>query len=72
LSGLEEREKMATEDGFDVKESYINSQIAHITCKNDHHEILSQTVSEGISTGYKMLQSFVLLLNLQIQAQKSK
>jgi hypothetical protein len=46
-------EKMATEDGFDVEDSYIIFQIAHITCEKNHHEILSQTVSESISAGYK-------------------
>ncbi len=61
MSGLEVREKMATEERFDVKKNYIISQIAHITCKKDHHEILSQTQSKNISAGYEKLQSSALL-----------
>jgi hypothetical protein len=53
MKGLELWKKMATEDGFDIEDSYIIFQIAHITCEKNHHEILSQTVSESISAGYK-------------------
>jgi hypothetical protein len=61
MSGPEVRMKMANDDGFNVKDSYITSQIAHITCKKDHHEILSKTVSESISVGYEKLQSSMLI-----------
>jgi hypothetical protein len=50
--------KMATVKGFNAKDSYITSQIAHITCKKDYHEILFLTVSESISAGYEKLQFF--------------
>ncbi len=33
MSGIEVRERMSTDENFDPKGSYINSQIAHITCK---------------------------------------
>jgi hypothetical protein len=60
MSGPEVRMKMATDKGFNVKDSCITSQIAHINCKKDFHEILSQTVSESISAGYEKLQSSML------------
>jgi hypothetical protein len=33
------------------------AQLAHITCKKDHHEILSETVSDRLSEGYEKLLS---------------
>jgi hypothetical protein len=54
MSGPEVRLKMA-------KDSYITSQIAHISCKKDYQEILSQTVSESIFAGYEKLQSSMLI-----------
>jgi hypothetical protein len=60
-SGLKIRERMATEQNFDPKTSYIVSQVAHITCKKDHHEILSATVSDRLSAGYEKLQSSCLV-----------
>jgi hypothetical protein len=48
-SGLKIRERMATEQDFDPKTSYIVSKVADITCKKDHHEILSATVSDNLS-----------------------
>jgi len=52
---------MANEEGFDARDTYIVSQIAHITCKKDNHEILSNTVSKSISEGYEKLQSSMLI-----------
>ncbi len=53
---------MAPNEGFNAKDSYITSQIAHITCRKDSLEILSQMVSESISAGYEKLQSSILIL----------
>ncbi len=46
MSGEEVRNWMSTGENFDIKSSYIIAQVAHITCKKDHHEILSATVSD--------------------------
>ena len=48
---------MATDENFDFKSIYIIAQVAHIPCKNDHHEILSNTISERLSEGYEKLLS---------------
>ncbi len=43
-----------------IKSTHIIAQVAHITCKKDHHEILSLTVSGRLSKGYeKLLSLFV-------------
>ena len=60
-SGQTIRERMASELDYDPKSSYIVSQVAHITCKKDHHEILSATVSDALSAGYEKLQSSSLV-----------
>lgn len=60
-SGQQIREKMAADSDYDAKTSYIVSQVAHITCKKDHHEILAATVSENLSSGYEKLQSSCLV-----------
>jgi len=46
MSGEEVRQRMATEENFDIKSSYIIAQVSHIVCKKDHHKILSNTVSK--------------------------
>jgi len=56
MSGAEIRSKMASDPNFQPKDSYILSQVAHIVCKKDHHEILSATVSEDLSAAYEILQ----------------
>ncbi len=61
MSGPEVRLKIATYEGFNAKDSYIASQIAHMTCKKDYREILSQTVSENIFAGYEKLPSSMLI-----------
>jgi hypothetical protein len=61
MSGEEVRSRMSTEDVFDIKSSYIIAQVAHKTCKKDHHEILSATVSDRLSKGYKKLQSHIIV-----------
>jgi hypothetical protein len=45
MSGTDIREKRAVDEKFDLKDSYITSQAAHITCKKDHPKILQETVS---------------------------
>jgi hypothetical protein len=57
MTGEEVRHRMATEDNFDIKSSYIIAQVAHIVCKKDHHEILSKAVLERLSEGYEKLIS---------------
>jgi hypothetical protein len=57
MSGEEVRQRMATEENFDIKSSYIIAQVSHIVCKKDHHKILSNTVSERLLEGYKKLVS---------------
>jgi hypothetical protein len=51
------RERMASELDYNPKSSYIVSQVTQITCKKDHYEILSTTVSDSLFAGYKKLQS---------------
>ncbi len=55
-------ERMASEPTFDPKTAYITSQVAHITCKKAHHEILAASVSKGISAAYEKLLSSALLI----------
>jgi len=38
---------------FDPKKCYIISQVAHIVCKKDHHDTLSDTVSDFLPTAYE-------------------
>jgi len=74
MSGEEVRHRMATEENFDIKSSYITAQVAHIVCKKDHHEILSNTVSERLSEGYENLISNKIIfvkpsyVNAKVQA----
>jgi hypothetical protein len=42
---------------FDPKKCYITSQVAHIICKKDNHDILSKTVSDDLSTADETLQA---------------
>ncbi len=63
-SGQQIRERMAADSDYDAKTSYTVSQVAHVTCKKDHHEILAATVSESLSSGYEMLQSSCLVFIL--------
>jgi hypothetical protein len=61
MSGEEVRNRMSSEENFDIKSSYIVAQAAHITCKKDHHEILSETVSDSLSEGYEKLLSHIIV-----------
>ena len=51
MSREEARLEMATDENFDFKSIYIIAQVAHITSKKDHHEILSNTIPERLSKG---------------------
>jgi hypothetical protein len=62
MSANEIRERMGKDVDFDPKTSYIISQVAHITCKKDHHTILSNTVSEQLSLGYEKLKTSAIVL----------
>jgi hypothetical protein len=62
---------MAMEDDFDAKISCIISQVSHISCKKDHHEILAETMSDRLSTGYEKLQSSCLIF-IQLPSNKIK
>ncbi len=61
MSSAEIRTNMASEECFDPKRYYLISQVAHIVCKKDHHEILSETVSNDLSAAYEMLQASSLV-----------
>jgi len=50
-SGEKVWQTMATDQNYDPKSSYLISQVAHIMCKKDNYEILSNTVAEKLSTG---------------------
>lgn len=43
------------------KTAFVTSQLAHITCKKDHHEILAGSVSKDISAAYEKLLSSSLV-----------
>jgi len=47
------------------------SQVAHITCKKNNYEILSNTVAEKLSAGYEKLHSSALVF-LKPPSAKSK
>jgi hypothetical protein len=70
-SGEKIREQMATNSSYDPKTSYIISQVAHITCKKDNYEILSNTVAQRLSTGYEKLQASSLVF-IKPPSEKSK
>jgi hypothetical protein len=55
------QEKMAADPSFDIKSTYITSQLGHITCKKDHPEILANTVSPPLNTAYEKLLSSALV-----------
>ncbi len=61
MSGEDIRNKMATKENFDIKSSYIIAQVAHVSCKKDHHSILSNTVSDRLSEGYEKLLSLRMI-----------
>ncbi len=52
---------MVVDENFYPKNSYIISQAAHITCKKDNRNILTDTVSESLSAGYEKCQSSALV-----------
>jgi len=56
MSGAEIRKKIDKDASYKPKNSYIIAQVAHIVCPKDHHEILSATVSNDLSTAYETLQ----------------
>jgi len=58
---------------FDPKKCYITSQVAHIICKKDNHDILSKTVSDDLSTADETLQasSWVFIQELEEEKVKS-
>ncbi len=61
MSGTDFHEKAANDASFDPKTAYITSQVAHITCKKDHHEILAGSVSTDMSAAYEKLLSSTLV-----------
>jgi hypothetical protein len=52
---------MVADEKIYPKNSYIISQAAHITCKKDNHNILTNTVSESLSARYEKFQSSALV-----------
>jgi hypothetical protein len=61
MSSAEIRIAMAIDPSFDPKKCYLISQVAHIVCKKDHHDILSETVSNDLSMVYETLQASSLI-----------
>jgi hypothetical protein len=57
MSGENVRNKMITEENFDITSSYIIAQVAHVSCKKEHHTILSSTVSDRLSKRNEKLLS---------------
>jgi hypothetical protein len=55
------QKRMACEESFDPKTAFVTLQLAHITCKKDHHEILAGSVSKDISAAYENLLSSSLV-----------
>jgi hypothetical protein len=61
MSEAEVWKRMACDESFDPKTAFVTSQLAHITCKKDHHEILAGSVSKDISAAYEKLLSSSLV-----------
>jgi len=61
MSGAEVRKRMARDESFDPKTAFVTLQLAHTTCKKDHHEILAGSVSKDISAAYEKLLSSSLV-----------
>jgi len=64
MSETRVQEEMAADPTFDLKRTYIKSKVGHITCKNDHSEILLNSVSPHLSTAYEKLLSSMLVFIL--------
>jgi hypothetical protein len=54
----------------DPKKCYIILQVAHIICKKDHHNILSETVSDDLSIAYETLQASSLVFVQEREEEK--
>jgi hypothetical protein len=52
---------MASYDNFNPKKYYLIAQVAHKVCKKEHHQILSETVSDDLSATYEMMQASSLV-----------
>jgi hypothetical protein len=61
MSRAEVRKRMACDESFDPKTAFVTLQLAHITGKKDHHEILAGSASKDISAGYEKLLSSSLV-----------
>jgi hypothetical protein len=47
-------------------------QVAHITCKKDHHDILLEAVSDDLSTAYETLQASSLVFIQELEEEKDE
>ncbi len=72
MSSEEIRKAMGIDSSFDPKKFYIISQVVHIVCKKDHHEILSETVSVDLSAAYETLQASSLVFVRESEEKKVK
>jgi hypothetical protein len=72
MSSAEVRNAMAIDPSFDPKKCYLIAQVAHIACRKDHHEILSETVSNDLSMAYKTLQVSSLIFIRESEGSKVK
>jgi hypothetical protein len=72
MSSTEVRNAMAIDPSFDPKKCYLIAQVAHIVCRKDHHEILSETVSNDLSTVHETLQALSLIFIRDSERSKVK
>jgi hypothetical protein len=72
MSSAEIRNCLDMDADFDPKRCYRISQVAHIVCKKDHHDILSDTVSDDLSAAYETLQVSSLVFVKEMEEEKVK
>jgi hypothetical protein len=72
MSSGEIRNCLDMDADFDPKKCYIILQVAHIVCKKDHYDTLSDTVSDDLPTAYETLQASSLVFVKEMEEEKVK
>jgi hypothetical protein len=72
MSSAEIRNAMGIDPSFDPKKCYLISQVVYIVCKKDHHDILSEMVSNDLSAAYETLQASSLIFIRESEGSKVK
>jgi len=72
MSNAEIKKFMDIDANFDPKKCYIILQVAYIICKKDHHDKLSETVSDDLSAAYETLQASSLVFIQELEEEKVK